>query len=308
MMKSTRDGYGEGLVEIGKLSADVMVLDADLGSSTRSFMFKKVYPDRFFNFGIAEGAMIDAAAGMAYAGKLPYASSFAVFITGRAFEYIRQSVCYPNNTLFLCGSHSGISVGEDGGSHQSVVDISLMRALPNMRVIVPADFNEARAAVIASLGWNGPTYLRTSRIKTEIINPDDYCFSFKSRVMREGSDITLISCGVMTAIAIHAANELSQTGINCEVINVSTIKPLGASILDSISKTGKVVTLEEHSIIGGLGSAVAELTAEKLPTKILRIGINDRFGQSGKADELFKHYGLDKSSVSKRISTFYHTR
>lgn len=307
MIKSTRDGYGEGLVEIGKLNDDVMVLDADLGSSTRSFMFKKVYPDRFFDFGIAEGAMVDAAAGMAYAGKLPYVSSFAVFITGRAFEYIRQSVCYPNNKLFLCGSHSGISVGEDGGSHQSVADIALMRALPNMRVIVPADFNEAKAAVIASLDWNGPTYLRTSRIKTELIYPDDYCFSSKNRIMREGSDIALISCGVMTSIAMRAADELSKTGIDCEVVNVSTIKPLDESILNSISKTGKVITLEEHSIIGGLGSAVAELTAEKFPAKMLRIGINDKFGQSGKAEELFKHYGLDESSVFKRVLAFYHT-
>ncbi len=304
-MKSTRDGYGEGLVEIGKLNGNVMVLDADLGSSTRSFMFKKVYPNRFFDCGIAEGTMVDIAAGMAYAGKLPYISSFAVFITGRAFEHIRQSVCYPNNKLFLCGSHSGISVGEDGGSHQSIADIALMRALPNMRVIVPADFNETKAAVVASLDWNGPTYLRTSRIKTETIYPDDYHFSFKNKILRVGSDITLISCGVMTSITLHAADELNETGIDCEVINASTIKPLDQSILNSISKTGKVVTVEEHSIIGGLGSAVAELTAEKLPTKMLKIGINDRFGQSGKADELFKHYGLDQNSVVKRIREFY---
>ncbi len=303
-MRATRDGYGEGLVEIGKINKDVIVMDADLGSSTRSFMFKKKFPERFFDFGIAEGAMVDAASGLSYAGKLPYISSFAVFITGRAFEHIRQSVCYPNNKVFLCGSHSGISVGEDGGSHQSIVDIALMRALPNMRVIVPVDFNETKAAVIASLDWDGPTYLRTSRAKSKDIFPDNAGFDFGVKLLKSGSDVTLLSCGLMTQIAIDAADKLEKNGINCEVINLSVIKPLDESILDSISKTGKVVTLEEHSVIGGLGGAVSELTAEKLPVGMLRIGINDRFGQSGSADELFKHYGLDAESVINKINGF----
>ncbi len=303
-MKATRDGYGEGLVEIGKINKDVVALDADLGASTKSFMFKKLFPERFFDFGIAEGAMVDAAAGFAYAGKLPYASSFAVFITGRAFEYIRQSVCYPSNKVFLCGSHSGISVGADGGSHQAIADIAIMRALPNMRVIVPADFNETKAAVIASLEWDGPTYLRTSRAKSKTVFSENTDFDFKAKLLRDGSDITLISCGLMTHIALEAADKLSGKGISCEVINLSTIKPIDESILESISKTKRVATLEEHSIIGGLGGTISELTSEKLPVKMLRIGIDDRFGQSGSSDELFRYYGLDSESVVLKIEKF----
>ncbi len=299
--KATREAYGKALVEIGK-DKRVVVLDADLSGSTKSAEFKKTYPDRFFNIGIAESNMVDIAAGMALSGLKPYASSFAVFITGRAFEPVRQSICYQNLHVVLCGSHSGISVGEDGGSHQSVADIALMRSLPNMKVVVPADYNEAFAVVSATMDMEGPVYIRTSRAKSPLITNKPSFEIGKAEVLKKGSDATLIACGMMSYIALEAAKLLKKDNINVEVINSPSVKPLDEdTIYNSAKKTQRVFTFEEHSIIGGLGSAVCEFLSENLPVYTIKTGLEDVFGESGTKDDLFCKFGFTKESFAKKI-------
>ncbi|OSS42364.1 Transketolase, C-terminal section [Desulfurella amilsii] len=297
--KANREAYGKALVEVG-VDKNIVVLDADLSSSTKSIDFKKVYPERFFNIGIAELNMVDIAAGFALEGFKVFASSFAVFITGRAFEGVRQSICYQNLDVVLCGSHAGISVGEDGGSHQAICDISLMRSLPNMQVIVPADYNETYKAVLALKKHKGPFYLRTSREKSLNFTTHDFDIG-KAYILKEGSDACIFACGVVLELALKASLELEKENINVGVVDVSTIKPLDADTIYTCAKNSKVVfTLEEHSIIGGLGSAISEFLSENLPKKVIRLGINDKFGQSGTSTDLFCEYGF---SVKHIIST-----
>ncbi|WP_022671168.1 transketolase family protein [Hippea alviniae] len=300
--KATREAYGKALVELGEKNEKVVVLDADLSGSTKSKEFQKVFENRFFNMGIAEANMAGVAAGMALSGLRPYASSFAVFITGRAFEIVRQSICYQNLHVVLCGSHSGISVGEDGGSHQSVCDIALMRALPNMKVVVPADYNETYLAVLESINWDGPVYIRTSRAKSPVfINKEKFELG-RFDVLKEGDNLTLVACGMMVHLALEVSKLLEKNGIKAEVINASSIKPLDEETLfNSAKKTNLVITIEEHSIIGGLGSAVSEFLSENLPTRVKRIGLNDVFGESGSKDDLFCKYGFTKEKLTEEI-------
>ncbi len=299
--RATREAYGRALVEIGK-DEKVVVLDADLSGSTKSADFKKAYPNRFFNMGIAESNMVDVAAGMALSGLKPYASSFAVFISGRAFEPIRQSICYQNLHVVLCGSHSGISVGEDGGSHQAIVDIALMRSLPNMKVVVPADYNETYEVVLSTLYMEGPVYIRTSRAKSPIITDKGKFEPGKVTLLKKGKDASLIACGMMSFVALEVAKELKKYNLDVEVINSPSIKPLDKEgIYKTAKNTGRVFTLEEHSVIGGLGSAVSEFLSEEMPTYVYKIGIEDTFGESGTKEDLFCKYGLTKEVVAKKI-------
>ena len=303
--KATREAYGKALVELGKKDDRVVVLDADLSGSTKSKEFQKQFSNRFFNMGIAEANMVGVAAGMALSDLKPYASSFAVFITGRAFEIVRQSICYQNLHVVLCGSHSGISVGEDGGSHQSIADISLMRSLPNMKVIVPADYNEAYLAVLESANIEGPVYIRTSRAKSPVIIKKDKFELGRADVLREGKNVTVVACGMMVGLALDTAKLLEKEGIDAEVINASSVKPIDRdTIIKSAKKTGKVVTIEEHTVIGGLGSAVSEVLTEEYPVRVLKIGIDDVFGESGTKDDLFCKFGFTKEALAKRIKEF----
>ena len=303
--KATREAYGKALVELGKRDDRVVVLDADLSGSTKSREFQKQFPNRFFNMGIAEANMAGVAAGMALSGLKPYASSFAVFITGRAFEIVRQSICYQNLHVVLCGSHSGISVGEDGGSHQAIADISLMRSLPNMKVIVPADYNETYLAVLESLNMEGPVYIRTSRAKSPVIIEKERFELGRADVLREGGNVTVVACGMMVSLALEAAELLEKEGIDVEVINASSIKPIDRdTIVKSTKKTGRVVTVEEHTIIGGLGSAVSEVLTDEYPTRVLKIGIEDVFGESGSKEDLFCKFGFTKEAIAKKIKDF----
>ncbi len=303
--KATREAYGKALVELGKKDDRVVVLDADLSGSTKSKEFQKQFSNRFFNMGIAEANMVGVAAGMALNGLKPYVSSFAVFITGRAFEIVRQSICYQNLHVVLCGSHSGISVGEDGGSHQSIADIALMRSLPNMKVIVPADYNEAYLAVLESVNIESPVYIRTSRAKSPIIIKKDKFALGRADVLREGKSVTVVACGMMVSLALDTAELLEKEGIDSEVINVSSIKPIDRdTIIKSAKKTSRVVTIEEHTVIGGLGSAVSEVLTEEYPVKVLKIGIEDVFGESGTKDDLFCKFGFTKDALAERIKEF----
>ncbi|MGB9755800.1 MAG: transketolase family protein [Desulfurella sp.] len=298
--KATRDAYGKALVEIG-IDRNIVVLDADLSSSTKSAEFKKVYPERFFNIGIAELNMVDIAAGFALEGFKVFASSFAVFITGRAFEGVRQSICYQDLDVVLCGSHAGISVGEDGGSHQAICDISLMRSLPNMQVIVPADYNEAYKAILTAYKSKGPFYFRTSREKSLNFTTHDFEIG-RAYILKEGTDAYIFACGIVLELALQVAKELEQENINIGVVNVSTIKPLDEHTIYICAKNSKMVfTLEEHSIIGGLGSVICEFLSENLPKKVVRLGINDRFGQSGTSTDLFCEYGFSVNSLKDNI-------
>ncbi len=303
--KATREAYGKALVELGKRDDRVVVLDADLSGSTKSKEFQKQFPNRFFNIGIAEANMAGVAAGMALSGLKPYASSFAVFITGRAFEIVRQSICYQNLHVILCGSHSGISVGEDGGSHQAIADISLMRSLPNMKVIVPADYNETYLAVLESVNMEGPVYIRTSRAKAPVFIEKDRFELGKADVLREGKSVTVIACGIMVSLALDAAELLEKEGIDAEVINASSIKPIDReTIVKSAKKTGRVVTVEEHTIIGGLRSAVSEVLTDEYPSRVLKIGVEDVFGESGTKEDLFCKFGFTKEAIAKKIKDF----
>ncbi|MBI5206446.1 MAG: transketolase family protein [Candidatus Firestonebacteria bacterium] len=302
-LKATREAYGEALVNLGSINSNVVAVDADLSCSTMSILFRNNFPDRFFNFGVAEQNMIGTASGLALSGKIVFASSFAIFASGRAWEQIRNTVASCNLNVKIVGSHGGISVGEDGSSHQSIEDIALMRAIPNMTVIIPADAVETQKALFAVAEHNGPVYFRTSRPKTPIIYDDKYKFIIgKGSIIKEGNDITIISTGITLSIAKEAQEELSKQNINCRVVNLSTIKPIDKDIIiSSAEKTGAIITIEEHSVIGGLGSAVAEVLAENFPVPLKRIGIQDIFGQSGTYEELFKFYGLTKENIKSCV-------
>ena len=301
---ATRESYGQTLVELGAENEDIVVLDADLAGATKTAMFKKAYPDRFFDCGIAEGNMMSIAGGLAACGKIPFASSFAMFATGRAFEQVRNTIGYPHLNVKICASHAGITVGEDGASHQCLEDLALMRTIPGMVVMNPADDVEARAAVRAAAAYDGPVYIRLGRSAVPVINdPATYKFEWgKGIQIKEGSDITIIATGLMVDSAIKAAEKLEADGVKADVIDMHTIKPIDEDIiLKSAKKTGKVFTVEEHSVIGGLGSAVCEVLSEKYPCKVKRIGIYDVFGESGSAADLLKAYKLDGDGVYEQI-------
>lgn len=297
----TRAAYGHALKTEVYKNPNVVVLEADLGNATKSNAFKEVAPERYFNMGISEQDLIGTAAGFAAAGKIPLASTFAVFATGRAFEQVRNSVCYPKLNVKICATHAGLTVGADGGSHQAIEDISLMRTLPNMTVINPADAKEAEAAVLAAIDYQGPVYIRLGRAETKDIHDDSYHFEWgKAEVLRQGADVSIFATGIMTAKALDAAETLAKQGIQAEVINVHTIKPLDEeTVIASAKKTGKVVTAEEHSIIGGLGSAVAEVLARQCPTKQAFVGVQDSFGESGSPNDLLEKYGLTAEAIVK---------
>ncbi|MHB8159263.1 MAG: transketolase family protein [Thermoleophilia bacterium] len=292
--RATREAYGEALLELGKRHGNVVALDADLSGSTMSKMFAAKFPERFFNVGVAEANMMNMAAGFAISGKIAYASTFAVFATGRAFDQVRQSIAQPKLPVRVCASHGGLTVGEDGCTHQSVEDIGLMRLLPNMRVVVPADFNQTYAAVMESYETEGPMYIRTGRPKTAFLYDEPPASLGKGAdIMREGSDISIFACGIMVVRALEAAEELKKRDISAEVVNVSILKPIDVdTVVASLGKTGCAVTAEEHSIIGGLGDAVAEVASEYCPVRIGRLGIKDVFGKSGEPDQLLEEFHL----------------
>ena len=291
---ATRDSYGAALTALGADHPDLVVLDADLAGATKTGVFKKAFPDRHFDFGIAEGNMVSAAAGMAAAGLVPFASSFAMFAAGRAFEQVRNSIGYPNLNVKIGATHGGISVGEDGASHQCCEDFALMRVIPGMTVICPADDIEAKAAVKAAYEHKGPVYLRFGRLAVPVFHSEDYEFVIgKGEVLRDGTDVAIIANGLLVYEAIQAGEILAEAGINACVINMPTIKPLDeALVLEAAKKCGKVITCEEHSVIGGLGEAVCGVLSEKLPTPVRRIGVNDEYGHSGPAAALLKQFGL----------------
>lgn len=301
---ATRDSYGNALVALGREHENLVVLDADLAAATKTGMFKKVFPDRHIDCGIAESNMMGIAAGLATTGKVPFASTFAMFAAGRAFEQVRNSIGYPHLNVKIGATHAGISVGEDGASHQCNEDIALMRTIPGMTIVVPADDIEAKEAVRAAYETDGPFYLRFGRLAVPVINDrPDYHFELgKGSIVREGTDLALIACGLELGEALQAAARLEEDGISARVINMHTIKPLDRALLiRSAADCGRVVTVEEHSIIGGLGSAVAETLAEEYPAKLLRIGIRDRFGESGPAAELLHKYQLDAEGIYRQI-------
>lgn len=299
MGKSLRVAYGEALVELGKKNDKVVVLDADLAHATQTAMFASEFPDRFFNMGIAEADLMCTAAGFAHSGLIPFASTFALFGSGRAYEIIRNSISYVNANVKFGFSHSGLSVGEDGGSHQSIEDIALMRELPGMTIFVPCDPAETRKAVFAAAEINGPVYIRVARPPCEDYTDANTPFiPGKANVMKDGSDVCIMTCGLMVPYALRAADILAGEGVSAAVVNIHTIKPIDReTILAFANKCGAVVTAEEHSIIGGLGSAVAEVLAGNSCAKFTRVGIEDKFGQSGKPDELFKAYGLTAENI-----------
>ena len=302
--KATRESFGEAVTELAAEYPDVVVLDADLAAATKTGIFKKKYPERFFDCGIAECNMIGVAAGLATCGKIPFAASFAMFSAGRAFEQVRNSVGYPKLNVKVVGSHAGISVGEDGATHQCCEDIALMRTIPDMVILNPSDHYEMKAAVRAAIEHKGPCYIRLGRLAVESINNnDDYHFELgKGILLREGTDITIVATGLMVSEAVKAAKALEAEGISAEVINIHTIKPLDEEIiLNSAKKTGRVVTVEEHNIIGGLGEAVAAVLSEKCPTPVTRIGVNDVFGHSGPAVDLLKEFGLSAEHIAEVV-------
>lgn len=304
---ATRESYGNALAELGKQHEDVVVLDADLAGATKTSVFMKAFPERHIDCGIAEGNMMGVAAGLAATGKVPFASTFAMFAAGRAFEQVRNSIGYPKLNVKIGATHAGISVGEDGATHQCNEDIALMRTIPGMTVISPADDVEAKAAVAAAYEHEGPVYMRFGRLAVPVINDKpDYKFELgKGIVLREGKDVTIIATGLPVANCLEAAEKLAADGIDAKVINIHTIKPLDEELVVAAAKeTGKVVTVEEHSVIGGLGSAVCDALSEKAPTKTLKIGINDVFGESGPAAELVKKYGLDADSIYEKVKAF----
>lgn len=304
---ATRDSYGNALVEIGKEHEDLLVLDADLAGATKTSIFKKAFPERHWDCGIAECNMTGIAAGLAACGKVPFISSFAMFAAGRNFEQVRNAIGYPHLNVKIGATHAGISVGEDGATHQCLEDIALMREIPGMVVINPADDVEAKAAVKAAYEHVGPVYLRFGRLAVPVINNEEnYQFEIgKGIVLREGTDVSIFATGLEVAEAVEAAAMLEADGISAEVINIHTIKPLDEElVIASAMKTGKVVTVEEHSVIGGLGSAVCEVLCEKAPTKVLRIGVNDCYGESGPALELIKKYELDAEGIYKKVKAF----
>ena len=305
MSIATREAYGQALVELSK-NEKVVVLDADLAKATKTIEFKKACPERFFDMGIAEQDMVGTAAGFAASGKIPFVSSFAIFAAGRAFEQIRNSVCYPKLNVKIAATHAGVTVGEDGGTHQAVEDIALMRSIPNMVVLNPADDIEAKAAIYASTEYYGPVYIRLGRVAVPIIHDENYKFEIgKGEILIEGNDVAIIATGIMVAKAMEAAEKLKAEGINASVVNISTIKPLDKELIVKIAKVvGKVVVAEEHSVIGGLGSAVCEVLSQEAPTKVKLVGINDVFGQSGAPNELLEYYGLTTDKIIEAVKSF----
>lgn len=304
---ATRESYGNALVELGKEHEDLVVLDADLAAATKTGVFKKVFPERHIDCGIAEGNMMTVAAGISTTGKVPFASTFAMFAAGRAFEQVRNSIGYPHLNVKIGATHAGISVGEDGASHQCNEDIALMRTIPGMVVISPADDIEARAAVRAAYEHEGPVYLRFGRLAVPVINDNPgYKFEIgKAVTLKEGSDLTIISTGLPVSSCVEVSEILGKEGISAEVINMHTIKPLDAeAVLASAKKTGKIITVEEHSVIGGLGSAVSEVVAETGAATVHKIGVNDVFGESGPAVALLKKYGLDTEGIYNQIKEY----
>ena len=300
---ATRDSYGAALVELGAQDPNVVVLDADLAAATKTGAFKKAYPDRFFDAGIAEGNMMGVAAGLAAAGKTVFASSFAMFAAGRALEQVRNSIGYPRLNVTVGAAHAGISVGEDGATHQCCEDIALMRTIPGMTILNPADDNEAKQAVKAAAAMNGPVYLRFGRLAVPVVMPADYVFEIgKSVQMTDGDDVTIIATGLMVQEALIAAEQLKSDGIAARVINMATIKPIDRdAIVRAAQETGLIVTAEEHNIIGGLGSAVTEVVCETVPVPVVRLGVNDTFGKSGKAVELLKKFGLCADNLTQVV-------
>ncbi len=304
---ATRDSYGNALVELGKEHDNLVVLDADLAAATKTGVFKKVFPERHIDCGIAECNMMGIAAGIATTGKVPFASTFAMFAAGRAFEQVRNSIGYPHLNVKIGATHAGISVGEDGATHQCNEDLALMRTIPGMVVINPSDDVEAKAAVKAAYEYDGPVYLRFGRLAVPVINDNaDYKFELgKGVVLREGKDVTIVATGLCVSEALIAAELIAREGIEAKVVNIHTIKPLDEELIISCAKeSGKIVTVEEHSIIGGLGSAVCDTLSAKYPTTVLKIGVNDVFGESGPAVELIKKYGLDGASIAEKVKAF----
>ena len=299
---ATRAGYGEALVELGSIRDDFLVMDADLAAATQTGKFKAAFPDRFYNCGIAEQNMMSIAAGIAATGRRVIVSSFAMFASGRAFEQIRNSICYPNLPVIIGATHGGISVGEDGATHQCNEDIALMRTLPNMTVINPADAVEAKKAVFAALDHDGPVYMRFGRYAVPVIFDDSYEFRIgKANMLRDGRDVTLIANGLMVDEALKAHDILKAEGINARVINMATVKPLDdAAVLAAARDTGAIVTAEEHSVIGGLGSAVSELVCENCPVPVIKVGVYDRFGYSGPAAKLLDDFGLRAQNIAEK--------
>ena len=299
--KATREAYGAALAEFGS-DERIVVLDADLSKSTKTDSFKKVYPERFVNVGIAEGNMMSVAAGLSACGKIPFASSFAMFAAGRAFEQIRNSICYPKLNVKIGATHAGISVGEDGATHQCLEDIGIMRTLPNMTIINPADAAEARLAVKAAIDHEGPVYMRFGRLAVPTIFGEDYKFELGKGVrLADGKDVSIIATGLMVPYALESKTALAEIGIDARVINIHTIKPIDSEIIIKAAReTGAIVTAEEHNIIGGLGSAVAEVLAENAPAPMLRVGTRDVFGRSGVPARLFEIYGLDTKTIVEK--------
>ena len=301
--KSIRGAFGEELAFLGEQNQDIVALDADLSGSTQTSIFAKKFPERFFDVGIAEQDLMTTALGLSLEGKIPFAATFAVFATGRAYDQIRNSICYQKGNVKVIGAHGGITVGEDGASHQALEDISLMRGLPNMTVIVPGDYNQTRQAVKYAAEHNGPVYIRLSRMNVPEIYDENYTLDINKAVtLKEGKDVSIFVTGDLLAEVIKANEILESKGIDAEIVNIPVIKPLDCgTIINSVNKTGLAVTVENHSVIGGLGSAVCEILAENAPRRVLRIGINDTFGQSGTPNELLKHYGLDAESIANKI-------
>ena len=299
---ATREAYGKALVELGAVNEKVVVLDADLAGATMTKFFKGAYPERFFDCGIAEANMVNISAGLSTMGLIPFCSTFAMFGAGRAYEQIRNSIAYPKFNVKICCSHAGVSVGEDGGSHQSIEDIGLMRMIPGMTVVVPADAKETRKATFALAELDGPAYMRTARLATPVFE-EDYPFEIgKANVLREGKDAAVFACGLMVAEALEAAKLLAAEGIEIAVINMHTIKPIDADCVTKYAQAcGNVITVEEHSTISGLGDAVADVLMGKVCCKFLKIGINDQFGQSGKALDVLREYGLTADQIAAKI-------
>ncbi|VYU00880.1 transketolase family protein [Clostridium paraputrificum] len=301
---ATREAYGKALAALANTNENVVVLDADLSKSTKTADFKAVAPEKFFNMGIAEGNMMGVAAGLSTCGKVPFVSTFAMFAAGRAFEQIRNSICYPKLNVKVCATHAGLTVGEDGASHQAIEDISLMRSVPNMVVINPADDIETEAAIKAVAEMEGPCYVRLGRMAVSRVN-DEANYNFvigKGITLSEGNDVAIIATGIMVEAALEAKEELAKEGINARVINIHTIKPIDEELIIKAAKeTGVIVTAEEHSIIGGLGSAVAEVVSENCPVPVLRVGVKYTFGESGKPNELLEKYGLTSNDIVNKV-------
>ncbi|CEH33047.1 transketolase family protein [Romboutsia lituseburensis] len=304
---ATREAYGKALVELGAENKDIVVLDADLSKSTKTADFKKAYPERFINAGIAEQNLLGMSAGLARYGKIPFASTFAVFASGRAFEIIRNSVCYPNANVKIAATHAGITVGEDGGSHQSIEDIAIMNSLPNMSVLVPADAKETNEIIKYAAKHNGPVYIRLGRLNSEDIFGDDYKFEYgKGVCVKEGKDCTIIATGLMTAMAKSACETLKEEGIDVRLIHMPTIKPIDREIIECAAKeTDFILTCEEHSVVGGLGQIVASVTSETVPTKVIKLGVNDVFGESATPKELLEKHGLTSENIVRLIKENY---